>query len=161
VMPGNRYRLVESASEIDQLCVGTTLRKLPILKGSGPVMLGGQYRAPRFSSGAEYMAIKATLRPFVEELKEEIQSQHERTRAEVRTARSEILIALKSSPAEFIELVCEFGLVVLLFSLVVRFTLNLELVNTAFAIFMLFALALYWSMAKLKRRSQKRRSERS
>jgi|GEM_PF-2177374 len=103
------------------------------------------------------MDLKETMRGFVEELKGEMQSQHEQTREEVRSAKGDIMSALKSSPVQFIELQCKFGIVILLFSLLVRIVLSIELINTAFAIFMLFALAVYWAMARLKHRSQERR----
>jgi hypothetical protein len=48
------------------------------------------------------------------------------------------------------------GCALFLFSLAVRFLLKIELVNTAFAVFMLFALGLYWMMAWVKQRSPHR-----
>ncbi len=139
-----------------QLSTSSTTSQFRVPQGPRSTMLRNRYRTAGSVSETDYLVFKATIRSAVEELKGEMRSQHEHTRAEVRSARAEILAAVKSSPAEFIELVCEFGFVLLLFSLAVRFTLNLELVNTAFAVFMLFALALYWSMARLKRRAQMR-----
>jgi hypothetical protein len=148
--------VVYSQRREEQRSESIPVRRIRITQGS--VVLRGRHYTAQSASELDYIGLKATMRSMVDELKDEMQSQHERTRAEVRMARSDILAAIKSSPAEFIELACEFGIVLLLFSLVVRFTLDLELVNTAFAIFMLFALALYWSMARLKQHSQKRRS---
>jgi Flp pilus assembly protein TadB len=153
-MAENRY----SRHREEQLFESTSVRQFRIPQRSGSVVLRDRYRTAESASELDYMQMKVDMRSMFDELKDEMQSQHERTRAEVRTARNEILAAVKSSPAAFIELACEIGFVLLLFSLVVRFTLNLELVNTAFAIFMLFTLTLYWSMARLKRHSQKRRN---
>ncbi len=104
----------------------------------------------------DYSAFKATLAIFAEDIKLEIRDQHQQTRADVQTVRHDVLAAVKASPAEYVKLLCEFASLFLLFSLVVRFTLKIELVNPAFAVFMLFACALYWSMASLKQRSEKR-----
>jgi hypothetical protein len=109
--------------------------------------------------GVDYVTFKATIASAVEEIKLEIHDQHRQTRAEVQTVRRDVLAAVKASPAEYVELLCEFGAIFLLFSLAVRFTLKIELVNTAFALFMLPALALYWAMARLKQASEKRGHE--
>lgn len=61
-----------------------------------------------------------------------------------------------SSPAEYLKLICEFGSLAILFALAVRFVLKIELVNTGFALFVLFSLAFYWLMAKQKQASEKR-----
>ncbi|MGO9777675.1 MAG: hypothetical protein ACLQGT_05455 [Terracidiphilus sp.] len=117
--------------------------------------------------GAEdYSAIKATF-AAVQELKSEIRSQHDQTRAvlnnqheqvtgRVEASRRDILNAIKASPAECLKLFCEFGSLFLLFALALRLGLGIDLVNPAFSVFMLFALALYWGMAQLKQRNQKR-----
>src|SRR5271157_2676023 len=105
---------------------------------------------------ADYPAFKATVVAAVEDIKLEIREQHQQTRAEVQTARRDILTAIKASPGELVKLVCEFGSLFLLFSLAVRFALKIELVNPAFALFMLFCFALYWGMAGLKQKSEKR-----
>jgi len=100
--------------------------------------------------------IRAVVGPAAEGIKLEIRDQHQQTRAKVETARHEILSAIKSSPAEFVKLISEFGSLFLLFCLAVRFTFGIQLLNSAFAVFMLFALGLYWVMARLKQRSEKR-----
>jgi hypothetical protein len=104
----------------------------------------------------DYSAFKATIAAAVEDIKLEIRDQHQQTRTEVRSVRHDVLAAVKASPAEYVKLVCELGSLFLVFSLAVRFALKIELVNPAFAVFMLFACALYWSMARMKQRSEKR-----
>jgi hypothetical protein len=107
----------------------------------------------------DYTAFKThfetKLNQAVEDLTSEIRGQHVQTRAEVQAVRLDVLAAVKASPAEFLKLVSELVVAFLLFAMVVRFTLKVELVNTAFAIFMLFACALYWCMASLKQRSER------
>lgn len=107
-------------------------------------------------AAADYKVFKATIASAVEEIKLEIHDQHQQTRAEVQTVGRDVLAAVKASPAESVKLVCEFGSLALLFALAVRFALKIELVNTAFALFMLTVFALYWIMAKVKQRSEKR-----
>lgn len=107
----------------------------------------------------DYVAYKETIASAVDELKLEIRDQHQRTRSEVQTARRDMLAAVKASPAEYVKLVCEFGSLFLFFSLAVRFLLRIELVNTAFALFMLLAFAVYWAMARVKQASEKHRHE--
>src|ERR1039457_906843 len=97
----------------EQLPGSASLRQTSIPQRSRSLVRGVRYRMDESAPDPDYVAWKATMRSFVDELKDEMQSQHERTRAEVRTARSEILAAVKSSPAEFIELVCEFGFALL------------------------------------------------
>ena len=104
----------------------------------------------------DYTVFKATMCEFAEELKTEIRDQHQQTRAEVQITRHQVLAAVKSSPIEYIKLACEFVTLFMLFSLAVRFALKVELVNPAFAIFMLFACAVYWGMASLKQRSERK-----
>ena len=107
----------------------------------------------------DYTAFKThfetKLNQAVENLTSEIRGQHVHTRAEVRAVRLDVLAAVTASPAEFLKLFSELAVVFLLFAIVVRFALKVELVNTAFAIFMLFACALYWCMASLKQRSER------
>lgn len=110
----------------------------------------------RRSTPAEYPAFKATMVAFAEDIKGEIRQQHGQTRAEVQATRRDVLAAVKSSPAEYLKLVCQFGSLALLFALLVRFALKIELVNTAFALFMLFSFAFYWIMARQKQASEKR-----
>ena|SRR5581483_1849266 len=114
----------------------------------------GSGRRPSLSY--DYLKFKAMLAEAVDDIKVEIRGQHQHTRAEVQIARHEILDAVKSSPSEFVKLISEFGALFLLFCLAVRFTLGFELVNTAFAGFMLFALALYWLMALVKQKKKGR-----
>jgi hypothetical protein len=120
-------------------------------------MTGGLDFEKRHSPAPEdYSGFKATMASFAEEIKLEIRDQHHQTRAEIQTVRHDVLEAVKASPAEYVKLLCELGSLFLVFSLVVRFALKIELVNPAFAVFMLFACALYWSMANVKQRSEKR-----
>lgn len=112
-------------------------------------------------SEADYTAFKATIASAVEEIKLEMHAQHEQTRAEVQTVRHDVLAAVRASPAEYVKLLCEFSALLLLFCLAVRFTLNIELVNPAFALFLLFACVVYWAMASVKERSEKRGHENS
>jgi hypothetical protein len=102
----------------------------------------------------DYLDFKA-LSAAMEEIKTEVREQHQQTRAEVHASRGDILRAIQSSPAECLKLISEFGSLFLIFSLVVRFALHIELVNPAFAAFMLVAFALYWGMAQLKQKDQK------
>lgn len=115
-------------------------------------------RSRRFPPGTEldYSVFKATITSAVEEIKSEISQQHELTRADVQSVRRDVLDAVKSSPSEYIKLMSEFGSLFLVFALVVRFALKIELVNTAFCVFMLFACGLSWGMATLKQRSDKK-----
>jgi len=114
----------------------------------------------RRRSEEDYSAFKAALAPEFEAIKLQIRLQHEQTRAEVQTTRADVLAAVKASPAEYVKLACEFGALFFLLSLAIRFTLKIELVNPGFALFMLFCLAVYWSMARLKEASDKRGTER-
>jgi hypothetical protein len=102
----------------------------------------------------DYSRFKATvesaMESAVEDLKEEIKAQHERTRETVQSSNRDVLSAIKASPVESLKLMSEFGSLFLLFALAIRFTVGIELVNTAFALFMLVAFAVYWSMARLK-----------
>ena len=123
---------------------------------AGPLKVYRTLRRRPSRPGEDYSAFKATIASAVAEIKLEIHDQHQQTRAEVQTVRRDVLAAVKASPAEYLKLVSEFGALFLLFALVVRFILKIELVNTAFAVFMLFACILYWSMANLKQRSEKR-----
>jgi hypothetical protein len=111
----------------------------------------------RPATGGDYAAFKATIGAAANDIKEEIRDQHQETTAEVQPSRHDILAAIKASPAVCVKLISEFGSLFLLFSLALRFTLKIELVNTAFAVFMLFAFGLYWSMASLKQYSSRRR----
>ena len=122
---------------------------------------------------AEYLAVKDDIAAVLENFKVEMRQQqertrelvrdqhqeakaeHEQTRAEVCATRRDVLHAIHSSPIQYLKLVSEFGSVFLLFSLVIRFALHIELVNPAFAIFMLCAFALYWGMARLKERDRR------
>jgi len=69
--------------------------------------------------------------------------------------RQDVLAAVRASPAQYVKLVCEFSALFLLFCLALRFILKIELVNTAFAAFMLLACTVYWAMARLKEHSDK------
>jgi len=104
----------------------------------------------------DYGTFKATFASAVAEIKLEIRDQHQQTRVEVQTVRRDVLAAVKASPTEYVKLACEFGILFLLFALAVRFVLQIELVNTAFALFMLPSLAVYWAMAQLKQHSASR-----
>jgi len=107
----------------------------------------------------DYTGFKAQITSAVEELKLEIRGQHEQTRAEVRDVKLEFIKAVKASPARYMKSVCEFGALFMLFALAVRFALHIELVNTAFAIFMLLAFGVYWTMAHVKQESEKGRKK--
>jgi hypothetical protein len=113
-------------------------------------------RSSRIDPEADYRVYKTTLASAVEDIKVAMHAQHEQTRAEVQIVRHDVLAAIKASPAEYLKLISEFGSIFLLFSLAIRFTLKIELVNTAFALFMLVALAIYWAMARLKEASDRR-----
>jgi len=115
----------------------------------------------------DYASFKASLEALKQEMQEqhketrervqhEIRDQHRQTREEVHATSRDVLAAVKASPAEYINLLCEFGGLFLVFALAVRFVLKVELVNTAFAVFMLFALGVYWTMAKVKLRSSRK-----
>ena len=119
------------------------------------------YAAPGPLSGpaVDYSVFKETLASAVKEIIVHNEGQHQQTRAEVQTVRLDVLAAVKASPTENVKLASEFGMLFLLFSLAVRFLLKIELVNTTFALFMLPALAVYWAMARLKQRSDKRGHE--
>ena len=106
------------------------------------------------TTAPDYLDFK-TFSVAMEEMKTEVRNQHHQTRAEVRATRGDILHAIRSSPAECLKLISEFGSLFLLFSLAIRFALHIELVNPAFAVFMLVAFALYWGMAQLKQKDQK------
>lgn len=114
------------------------------------------HRPRRRPLPADYVVFKATIAAAVEDIKLEIRGQHQQTRETVETARKDILSGIKSSPAEYIKLVSEFGSLFVLFCLAIRWALGIELLNTAFAMFTLFALGLYWIMARLKQESDKR-----
>lgn len=101
----------------------------------------------------DYRTFKATFASAVEEIKLEVREQHQQTRAEIQSVRTDVVAAVKSSPAQYVKLACQFGILFLVFSLAVRFVFKIELVNTAFALFMLPSLAVYWAMAHLKERS--------
>jgi hypothetical protein len=113
-------------------------------------------RASRINTTADYGVYKTTLASAVEEIKVAMHAQHEQTRAEVQLVRHDVLAAIKASPAEYLKLISEFGSVFLIFCLAIRFTLKLELVNTGFALFMLASFAVYWLMARLKQRSDRK-----
>jgi len=99
-----------------------------------------------------YTEFKALIEMTTKQLQVEMRDQHEKTRAEVRVTREDILKAVRSSPAEYIRLGAELGMVICLFSLVLRYLLSIEIVRTPFAVFMLFAFAVYWLMAEVKAR---------
>jgi hypothetical protein len=114
----------------------------------------------------DYLALKATMTAIAQDITQEVRDQHVRTRAalhdqhhetrdEIQNTRRDLLDAIKSSPAQCLKLVSEFGSLFLIFSLLIRFALRIELVNPAFALFMLVAFALYWGMAQLKQSRQK------
>jgi hypothetical protein len=123
------------------------------------------YRARRALAGGrvqrptDYTDFKANIASAVEELRLEIRDQHEQTRVEVVKAKQDVLTAVKASPAANMKLLCEFGFLFFAFSLAIRYTLRIELVNTAFALFMLFALGVYWAMARMKQESEKRSND--
>ena len=113
-----------------------------------------------------YLALKATMAAVAQDITQEIRDQHDKTRAalydqhhetrgEIQDTRKDLLDAIRSSPAQCLKLVSEFGSLFLIFSLLTRFALHIELVNPAFASFMLVAFALYWGMAQLKQSRQK------
>jgi hypothetical protein len=115
----------------------------------------------------DYLALKETMTAVAEGITQEIRNQHETTRAAllvqhqqtrdaVQHARRDLLDAVKASPAQFLKLISEFGSLFLVFALAVWRMLHIELVNPAFAIFMLFAFALYWGMAHLGEKDEKK-----
>jgi hypothetical protein len=110
-------------------------------------------RAPR-EAVESYAEWKYTLNEAVADIKSEIREQHQITRAEIRVSRQDILDAVKSSPVESVRLVCEIGSLFLGFALTIRFLLGIEIVNTVFAVFMLFSFAVYWVMAWVKERAR-------
>ena len=129
--------------------------RLPMRPGGGVRIFG--YRTPQPQT--DYAEYKTTLAAAVEEIKVEMRVQHQQTRAEVQTVKHDVLAAIKASPVEYLKLLCEFGSLFLLFSLAIRFLLRIELVNTGFAVFMLAALAIYWTMVRVKESSDKRRHQ--
>jgi hypothetical protein len=110
-------------------------------------------QAPQASATLDYSTFKDSLASAIGEIKLEIQSQHEHTRLEVQTGTSKVVSAVKASPAAYVKTVCEFGALFLVLTLILRFALHIELVNPAFAVFALAALAVYWTMAHLKQKS--------
>jgi hypothetical protein len=115
----------------------------------------GRRRRP-YERSLDYTAFKATIASAVQEIKLEVREQHDQTRTEVQRVRRDVLTAVKESPTGYVKLACEFGALFLVFCLAVRLIFHIELVNTAFALFMLPALAVYWGMAHLKQRTDKR-----
>ena len=99
----------------------------------------------------ESMQLQATA----EDIKREVERNHDLTRAAVQNASVDVLAAIKTSPAAYLKLICEFGSLFLLFSLAIRFVLKIELVNTSFSIFMLAAFLVYWAMVELNQRQQR------
>jgi hypothetical protein len=142
-------RIAALTAETQRLAPEVEIKRVTI----GPTRV---FRRGRSQPLTDYVAFKAALAPAVEEIKVEIRAQHEQTRAEVQTTRADLLAAVKASPSQYIKLACEFGALFLLLSLTIRFTLEIELVNTAFALFMLPCLVVYWVMADVKQRSEKR-----
>lgn len=106
-----------------------------------------------------YADFKAAFESVTEEIKSEIREQHAMTRAEVKVAKRDILEAVRESPVAFVKLTCEYTALFMLFALALRFLLKIELVNTAFALFALAALSVYWTMAWVQQRSHERDSE--
>jgi hypothetical protein len=105
----------------------------------------------------DYSKFKATVETAMQSamatLKEEMAAQHEQTRAEVRSSRRDVLAAIKESPVEYVKILAEFGATFLVFCLALDLLLKIELVNKTFAVTMLIACGVYWSMALLKGRS--------
>jgi len=119
----------------------------------------GVARAAAIMSPPPYDVWKASLAEAVKDIKVEIREQHRQTRQEIRSSRNDILAAIKASPAECVKLICEFGSLFLVFSLVVRFISGIELINTAFSVFMLFSFGVYWIMALVNQRSRKNKEQ--
>lgn len=76
---------------------------------------------PGRAAAPEYAQWKASLSVAVDEIKSEIRTQHQQTRGEVENSKRDVLAAIKSSPAAYVKLMCEFGVLALLFALAVRF----------------------------------------
>src|SRR5882672_11198918 len=116
-----------------------------------------RYRFRRQPPPPTYSEFKATveiaLQSAVETIKQEMATQHEQTRAEVRASRKDVLAAIKESPVEYVKILAEFGATFLIFCLALHLLLKIELVNTTFAVIMLIACVVYWGMARLKERS--------
>ena len=154
-----QYEDIDRQYKEDQSAVGETSRRLATVSGSVRFVRRYPVRSRSSEPTVDYATFKATIASAVDELKLEMHDQHQQTRAEVQTVRRDVLAAIKESPAEYVKVACEFGALFLLFSLAVRFILKIELVNTAFALFMLPSLAVYWAMARLKQESDKRDHE--
>jgi hypothetical protein len=106
----------------------------------------------------EYAEFKALMESSFERLQSEIREQHEETRSEVRLTRFEILATIRSSPSESVQVICELGLAVCAFCLLLRYLFSIEIVNTGFAFFGMFSLGVYWLMAYVKARQDRSRS---
>jgi hypothetical protein len=152
-------RLVRVARSDRDIASRRRLRPTPsIPPGAAGQTAAMQLDYTSFKAGLEELKLemREQHRQATEGVRAEIQDQHRQTRVEVQTASRNVLAAVKASPAEYINLLCEFGGLFLVFALAVRVTLKIELVNAAFAVFMLFALGVYWTMAKVKRRSSEK-----
>jgi hypothetical protein len=110
------------------------------------------------ATAMDYEYYKATI-ATADDIGTDIRGEHRQSRAEAQTARRDLLIAIKASPAEYLKLVCEFGSLFMVFCLAIRFAFNIELVNTAFGLFMLFAFTLYWLMAIVKQWSDRKANQ--
>jgi len=106
------------------------------------------------SAQVEYAEVKALMESNFEKLQMQIRQEHEETRNEVRLTRFEILATLRSSPAQSIQLICELGLALCAFAILLRYLFSIEIVNTRFAFFTLFSLGIYWLMAYVKARRE-------
>jgi hypothetical protein len=101
----------------------------------------------------DYEKWKEVVQQARDVILKEMERQHQETRREIVLSRRDILNAVKSSPAEYVQVVSELGIAVCLFSLLLRWGLKIELINTPFAIFLSFSFAFYWLMAWLKKRA--------
>lgn len=131
-----------------------------ILPATGGTVFRFRRRKREMEDYSKFKAtVESAMESAVEELKQEINVQHERTREAVHASRKDVLSAIKASPVESLKLMSEFGSLFLVFALAIRFTVRIELVNTGFALFMLAAFAVYWSMARLKEWTSRRQQK--
>lgn len=114
---------------------------------------------PRTRKPEDYAVLKATISSAVAELKLEMEAQHQQTREVVKDAHREVLAAIKASPAAYVKIITEFGALFLGFALVLRVALKIELLNPIFAVFSLFSMMVYWFMAHVREKADKRQGQ--
>ncbi len=160
-----------SAGRTERVVLDSSVRRFKIRRVEGAAMLveaqpGPAVRRPdvyrrigRFGfRGAElepYPEFKAMLTEAVSVITSEVRREHALTRQEVNLSRKEVIDHIKASPSQYVQLVSEVGIVLCIFAILVHQILSVELINTAFALFMIFSFAVYWVMGWTKARKTK------